>query len=169
MARSYREEIVGYKTCGEYFMGSIINLGFFPKWVYGETMIMFSGERKAIKKLENTFSDLANGKSKEITFDKLEFIKAYKGIELYGFVSENDEYLENVAGDNVFHWVLPKHKWEEFASLISGFNVKDDRELLGQGAHQYLDTLNRNNLDIMVSVDEYTDDWWKQICFVEMF
>ena len=141
-------------------MGSKINLGFFPKWIYVETMIMFSGERKVIKQLENPFSDLANGKSKEIRFDKLEFIKAYKGIELYGFVSEKDEYIENVTGDNVFHWVLPKSKWEEFASFISGF--KDDKKLLGRGRHQYLDTLNRNNLDIIVSVDEYSDEWWNR-------
>ncbi len=163
MARIDREEIIVLKACGEYFMDSIINLGFFPKWGYGETMIMFSGEWKAIKLLESLFADLANGKSREIRFDKLEFIKAYQGIKLYGFVSEKDEYLKNVEGDNVFHWVLPKSKWKEFSSLISGFNIIDDSEILGHKGHkghQYLDTFNRNNLDIMVSVDEYSDEWW---------
>lgn len=143
------------------FLESIINLGFFPEWGYGETMIMFSGERKAIEKLESLFFDLANGKLKEIRFDKMEFIKAYKGIELFGFVSEKDEYIENVAGVNEFHWVLPKSKWEHFASLISVVNDKD-RERFGQDGHHYLDTYTTNNIEIMVSVDEYPDEWWNR-------
>jgi hypothetical protein len=140
-------------------LDSKIYLGFFPKWGYGETMIMFSGERIAIKKLKDLFLDLANGELIEIRFDKLKFIKAYQGIELYGFVSEKEEYIKNVAGDNVFYWTLPKSKWEDFASLISGFNDKDI-EQLGHGVHQYLDTFTTDNLDIMVSVDEYSEDWW---------
>lgn len=142
-------------------MDSKLNLGFFPEWEYGNTMIMFSGDRKAIKKLERLFFDLANGVLKEIRFDKLDLVKSYKSTELFGFVSEKDEYIENVAGDNVFHWVLPQNKWEYFASLISGFNDRAS-ERLGHGGHHYLDTYSTKDIIIMVSAEEYSDEWWNR-------
>jgi len=160
MARFGKDNMLN-NTVWETMESPQLRLGYFPEWENKFTMILFSGDRRLIKELERMFFDLSNGKIKEIWFDKLGFIKPYNGIKVLGFVSDKDDYIEYIAGDNEFHWVLPKHRWEDFAYLISVFNDKD-AGYVGHRGHHYLDTPSKGDIKIMVSVDEYSDEWWSR-------
>lgn len=138
-------------------MEETLKLGCFEDWAYGDTMILFSGYKGAICKLEQLFRNLSKGIFIKIRFDQQEFVKTYYNIELKGQLEEKDIGLVRNNNTNSFTLSLSSDTWDSFADLISFYLDNDS-------GHQYLDCYSQDGTQIMVSIGEYSDDWigWKE-------
>lgn len=138
-------------------MDQILRLGCFEGWENRYTMILFSGNKEAISKLEQIFHNLSQGIVNEIRFDQQEFVKIYSNIELKGQLAEKDKGLSREDNTNSFTICLSSDTWDTFADLISVFRD-------GKIGHHYLDCHSKDGTKFMVSMGEYSDNWvgWKQ-------
>lgn len=134
-----------------------LKLGHFDGWGNEGQLILFSGDKDAIYHLELIFRDLAKGKLNEMKFNEINFIQIFHNIELKAILSSKDNGLARKGGSNSFEWILPDEKWESFAELLTIFQD-------GRPGHHYLDSYSKDNTEVMVSIDEYSDDWvgWKK-------
>jgi|GEM_PF-916393 len=139
-------------------MNEKMKLGYFPGYKNEYMMIVFSGNLNHIKKLQSLFMDLANGLSDEVRIDKLDFIEAYSNIKIIAKVVTGESFIIFNSQDGIFYWGAKKSDWDDYAWWISCFEQHSDN----QSGHQYLETEKYDNILIMISKGEYSDEWWEE-------
>ncbi|HEX2953891.1 MAG TPA: hypothetical protein VHR47_07890 [Bacillota bacterium] len=129
-----------------------IRLGYFERWRNEHPLILFSGHHFAANKLELIFRDLAKDELKEVDFNSLCDVETFHGIELKALRSQENKGLLRKGEKPSFEWVLSGETWKTFADLLSGFHEEES-------GHQYLYVYAEDHTEVMVSINEYPDDW----------
>lgn len=149
-------------------------VGYFPGWSQCDTgrssVLIYAEDLSATTELENLFLALAKGEVKDVQLHTLDFIEPYGGIEICARLSEVDKAMQKLDDVNSFEWETTSTHWENFADLVSVFRKpqpdtefwKMFREWGGRGSHQYLDTDVNYGVDVEVSFNEYSEEWFKQ-------
>ena len=134
-------------------MSSLLRLGCLDKWENQYRMIIFSGRNDSVYKLQLIFEELSKGTIQNVCLDKLDFILPFHCLEITAIVSKNDSGLKRIdKKKNKYQWILTRETWKYYAKLLSVFREVE----LG---HQYLDCNSNDDVKIMVSSEEYPDDW----------
>ncbi len=139
-------------------MNGKMKVSYFPGWENECTMIVFSGNTNLIKKLQSIFYNLSKGLIDEVRIDKLDFIEAYSKIEITAKIVTEESFVITNSNENIFYWGAKKSDWDDYAWWISCFEKNNGN----QCGHQYLETQKYDKIQIMVSKDEYSDEWWEK-------
>lgn len=132
-----------------------IKVGYFLGWSYGYPVILFSGDKDSISKLEQYFIKLSKGNITRVRLDLLDFIEPFHGVEIVAKLANEDIGMKQVDEMRKFEWILSSTQWEKFALLASVLTKTDS-------GHQYLD-IDSESEDILtiLSANEYLDRFWE--------
>lgn len=128
-----------------------MRIGHFINFKSEPQIILVSGDKDSIYKLELVFRNLSNGNLQSVIINKLDFVQRYNGLEINALLVPKDIGIIR-QNNNSFTWSLCSETWESFAELISIFRS-------GKHGHHYLDCFSKDNTHIIISSDEYADDW----------
>lgn len=140
-------------------------IGYFPGWCQcstGKSSVLICGEDlsaiSAIVELQNLFIKLAKGEVQEVQLHTLSFFEPVGGIAVVARLSDEDKGIQKLGDGNVFVWETTPKYWGLFVEEVAVFhNLPPER-----GSHQYLDTYVNYGVDVEVSVNEYSAEWFKQ-------
>ena len=98
---------------------------------------------------------LASGRVKKLVVHKLPFVRVHHGTELVLSCGSYDRGLEREGSGNRFLWESSPAAWNaaagKLACLIDNFRP----------SHAYFDAAD-NPIVVVVSKDEYGEQWWTQ-------
>lgn len=135
-------------------MQNRIKLGYFPDWGNVPTLLFTAEEVLVLVELETLFRTLA-ADGGIIEIHELEFIEAHHGVNVRARLSEIDEGMQKVGDENHFIWSTTDAYWKEFADLISA--LRDENGM--KHGHQYLDCSLSHDIQVIVSLNEYANDF----------
>jgi len=137
-------------------MQSKIKVGYFPDWSDDPT-VLFSTERPALLgEFEHLLQNLADEKIREIAIHQLNFIEPHHHIKIIARLSEHDAGMQRLKDADSFVWATTCKYWKEFAAMLSVLRQGDETK----GGHQYLDSSLTDDIQIIVSLNEYPADFW---------
>jgi hypothetical protein len=144
-----------------------LRVGYFDNWCGEGPYILFSGNMEVIQKLEEVFYDLSKSKITEINIEQLEFVEIHHGLKIKACVAQKTPGFLKMFGisyslglreygeKNSFIWDLQDWEWDNNAGLISDFEGE-------MPSHQYLNVFNSGTTGVVVSKNEYSDEWWEK-------
>lgn len=133
-----------------------VRMGFFREFK-GRNVVLLSGSRLAMAKLASSLRRLEERGAEPNALHSLPFVEALENVRLTAYPAGAEEYLRREDGDQTtFHWRLKPEGWLEAAEKIEVVGATS-----GAG-HAYLSTLGgADDVCVMVSVGEYSDEWWR--------
>ena len=130
-----------------------IRIGFFENFK-GENSILISVDIHGLLELEKVFRKL----SKNLTyfnFDKLKLLDNKYRINFKSFSDNENIGLLKTSNEN-YEWRVTNEKWGEFRKKLTSMYR------LGSSGHHYMDIDSKanNDLQVILSWDEYDIDFW---------
>ena len=132
-----------------------IRIGFFENFK-GENSILISVDIHGLLELEKIFLKLSQNLT-DFDFDKLKLLDNKYRINFKAFPdNENIGLLETTH--ETYEWRVTKEKWGEFREKLTSMYR------IGNGGHHYLDSDSKvnNDLQVILSWDEYDIDFWNK-------
>ena len=126
-----------------------IKIGYFKNFNDRDT-VLFSCSPLGIELLKTLFQNFATNSAREIFIDELPFVhKKYK-VKIKIISSNKFSSIRKI--NNNFIWELTKRSCEYFSNLMDGLSERR--------GHQYLESYQDDDLQVIVACGEYDDKWW---------
>ena len=140
-----------------------IRTGFFDDFKGYDTLLI-SVDNHGLREMESALVELSKG-ILQFEFAALKLLDKRYHVEIKAYNDKNNTGLKK-TDKGIFEWRLTQRNWDHFRQLLTTL-IRN-----GKGGHQYLDSeanyyaeeadyIDLDSLQVIVSLNEYSLDFWK--------
>ena len=128
-------------------------MGYFSQF-YGDDTILLAGDPPALRELAVLLRGLESRHACPVEVHTLSFVTAFQGVELTAFPVGRELGVRRIGPKGPrFGWYHSEEGWLEAAEKI-------ERIVESGKGHNWLDCIGVEDARLMVSLNEYSYDWW---------